>query len=139
MLIVVGIFATHELRGQTLTSKHRVVFEALRGPDQWETYMKNIANVQKAFGPENVEIELVVHGQALHMVRGDNPELTDFVRSELQRFSKMGVTIAACRNSMRSRNVSKEGIFPFTIVVDAALAEIIRKQEEGWAFIKLGW
>jgi intracellular sulfur oxidation DsrE/DsrF family protein len=101
--------------------------------------MKNIANVQKAFGPENVEIELVVHGRALHMVRSDNPDRTDFVRSELQRFYERGVVVAVCRNSMQSRNVSRDEIFPFTVVVDAALAEIIRKQEEGWAFLKLGW
>jgi hypothetical protein len=27
----------------------------------------------------------------------------------------------------------------FAFVVDAASAEIIRKQEEGWTFLELGW
>lgn len=139
LLIVSTSFVVMEVRGGAPAPRHRVVFEALRGPEQWETYMKNIANVQKALGADNVEIELVVHGEALHILRKDNPEVTEFVRSELKSLSGMGVKVAACRNSMRSRDVSKEELFPFTIVVDAALAEIIRKQEEGWAFIKLGW
>lgn len=127
------------LVAQTSAPKYRVVFEVLDGSEQWETYMTSIRNVQKALGIENVEIEVVVHGQALHMMRTKNVNVPEIVRSELRELSQIGVGFAVCSNSMRSRNVSQEELFPFAVVVDAALAEIIRKQEEGWAFIKLGW
>ncbi len=126
------------LLAQTNVPKYRVVFEVLHGPEQWETYMKSIRNVQKALGVENVEIEVVVHGQALHMMRTTNDDTPEIVRSEISELSRIGVDFAVCSNSMRSRNVSKEELYPFAVVVDAALAEIIRKQEEGWSFIKLG-
>ena len=138
--IVVGTaLAYSAVRSPAPEPKHRVVFEAIKGADQWPTYMANIENVRRAFGSENVEVELVVHGPALLMLKEGNSELKDEVREAVAALAESGVTFAACNNSMIHRKVTKEELFPFAVVVDAALAELTRKQEEGWAYIKLGW
>ncbi|MBZ5632695.1 MAG: DsrE family protein [Acidobacteriia bacterium] len=54
----------------------------------------------------------------------------------LQRFSTQGVKLTACRNSMRDRNITTEDLFPFASTVDSGVAELVRKQEAGWAYIK---
>ncbi len=139
MAIVAASFTYVVARTPASVRKHRVVFEAIQGAEQWPTYMANIQNVRRAFGPGNVEVELVVHGPALQMLRAANSELNGEVREALETLAGLGVTFAACNNSMIHRQVTKEELFPFAVVVDAALAELTRKQEEGWAYIKLGW
>ena len=138
-IVLAAAFTHAAVRSPVPESKHRVVFEAIQGAEQWPTYMANIQNVRRAFGPENVEVELVVHGPALQMLRAANSELDGEVREAIEALAGLGVTFAACNNSMIHRKVTKEELFPFAVVVDAALAELTRKQEEGWAYIKLGW
>ena len=53
-----------------------------------------------------------------------------FAHDEELRFK-----ILACRNAMKMRNVKSEDLFPFAGEVDSGIAEIVRKQESGWAYI----
>jgi intracellular sulfur oxidation DsrE/DsrF family protein len=49
-----------------------------------------------------------------------------------------GVVLAACQNSMRLRKVTTEDLFPFSSQVDSGVAELIRKQEAGWTYVRVG-
>jgi hypothetical protein len=53
----------------------------------------------------------------------------------LKQLSDKGVKLLACRNAMKMRNVKSEDLFPFAGEVDSGIAEIVRKQEAGWAYI----
>jgi intracellular sulfur oxidation DsrE/DsrF family protein len=79
-----------------------------------------------------VEIEVVFFGPGLNMLRKTNTEHAEM----LKRFSDQGVKLAACRNSMRDRNLTAEDLFPFATTVDSGVAELVRKQEAGWAYVK---
>ncbi len=116
--------------------KHRVVIDVtMAGPDAWAPVLNGIENVQKAFGAENVEIEAVAHEKGLGMVvKASDPALAE----RMQRIAATGVVFAACENSMRHQHVSKADLFPFDITVDSGAAELIRKQEAGWAYLKAG-
>jgi hypothetical protein len=46
-----------------------------------------------------------------------------------------GVMLSPCRNAMRVMNVKTEDLLPFVSEVDSGIAEIVRKQEAGWAYI----
>ena len=56
----------------------------------------------------------------------------------MRKQSEAGVRFAACQNTMRRRNISKEDLLPFVGTVDSGVAEVVRKQEEGWAYLKGG-
>ncbi len=116
--------------------KHRVVIDVtMAGPDAWGPVLNGIENVQKAFGAENVEIEAVAHEKGLGMVvKASDAGLAE----RMQHIAATGVVFAACENSMRHQHVSKADLFPFDITVDSGAAELIRKQEAGWAYIKAG-
>jgi intracellular sulfur oxidation DsrE/DsrF family protein len=118
------------------SKKHRVVIDVtMAGPDAWAPVLNGIENVQKVFGAENVEIEAVAHEKGLGMVvKASDPGLAE----RMQRIAATGVVFAACENSMRHQNVSKGDLFPFDITVDSGAAELIRKQEAGWAYIEGG-
>ena len=49
-----------------------------------------------------------------------------------------GVVLDACQNTMRLRKVTTEDLFPFASQVDSGVAELIRKQEAGWSYVRAG-
>ncbi len=113
---------------------HRTVFEVtMEGIEQWTAVLNNVENVREAFGPA-IEIEVVAHSKGLGMlVAKDNP-LTD----RMKTLADGGVVFAACENTMKKKNVTKDQLVPFAKTTDAGVAEVIRKQEAGWSYIKSG-
>jgi intracellular sulfur oxidation DsrE/DsrF family protein len=115
--------------------KHRVVFEVnVDGAEQWQGILNNVENLQKAFGQETTEIELVVHGKGLGLILNTNQAM----RERLQLFSDTAVLFAACENTMHRMNLKKDDLMPFATTVDSGVAEVVRKQEVGWSYIKSG-
>ena len=54
----------------------------------------------------------------------------------MRDLSQAGVVFAACENTMKKKNVAKEDLLPFATTVDSGVAEVVRKQEAGWAYLK---
>lgn len=114
--------------------KHRIVFEVTaEGQEQWEAVLNNVENVRVSLGPAT-QVEVVMHGKALGMVMATNTGQLDRMR----KLSDAGVVFAACENTMKRKNVSKDQLLPFAVTVDSGVAEVVRKQEKGWSYIKSG-
>ena len=112
---------------------HRVVFELTSdNPEQWEATLNNVENLQKAFGKEHTELEVVAHGKGLQVLKKTNTTSGDRITS----ISKTGVRFAACENKMRKMHLTKEDLLPVSQPVDSGVAEVVRKQEAGWAYLK---
>ena len=112
---------------------HRVVFEMnVDGAEQWQGILNNVENLQKAFGRETTEIEVVVHGKGLGLILKTNQAM----RERLQLISDAAVHFAACENTMRRMNLKREDLMPFATTVDSGVAEVVRKQEAGCSYIK---
>jgi hypothetical protein len=39
-------------------------------------------------------------------------------------------------HAAQDRNITAEDLFPFASTVDSGVAELVRKQEAGWAYVK---
>jgi intracellular sulfur oxidation DsrE/DsrF family protein len=114
--------------------KHRVVFHVnVDQEERWQEVLTNVENVQKAFGPENVEIEVVTHGAGVGLVQARNAAL----RERVERISKTGPVFAACNNTLSKKELTAADLDTGVKVVDSGLAEVIRRQEEGWTYVKL--
>lgn len=115
--------------------KYRAVFDlSAETPERWDGALKNIENLRRALGPENVQVELVVHGNAYPLVQRSNTAMEDRLRG----LQEAGVQLSLCENTMKRFEVSRESLFPFVGTVDAAVAELVRRQEAGWAYVKVG-
>ena len=115
------------------TSKHRVVFQ-LDEPEgaAWDSLVKHVNNTRDALAKDGgSQVEVVFWGAGLNMLRKTNPAY----EARLKQLSDDGVTLSACRNAMRVMNVKTEDLLPFASEVDSGIAEIVRKQESGWAYI----
>ncbi len=76
-----------------------------------------------------------MHGKGLGLILKSNEQLTE----RLSTISQTNVVFAACENTMRYLNVKKDDLMPFATTVDSGVAEVIRKQEAGWSYIKAGF
>jgi intracellular sulfur oxidation DsrE/DsrF family protein len=114
--------------------KHRVVFHVnVDQEERWQEVLTNVENVQKAFGPENVEIEVVTHGAGIGLVQARNVAL----RARVEQIAKTGPVFAACSNTLHKKELGASDLDAGVKVVDSGLAEVIRRQEEGWTYVKL--
>jgi intracellular sulfur oxidation DsrE/DsrF family protein len=115
-------------------SKHRVVFEVtMEGSEQWTAVLNNIENVRITFGTA-IEIEVVAHSKGLGLLVAKENPLTE----RMKKLADGGVVFAACENTMKKKNVGKDQLVPFAITTDSGVAEVIRKQEAGWSYVKSG-
>ncbi|GMU24401.1 MAG: hypothetical protein AMXMBFR13_44750 [Phycisphaerae bacterium] len=115
---------------------------------QWASMLNSVENLQKALGAEAVQIEVVVHGKALGLLRADrrrpdkavqgDADAAPALQKRLEQLSDAGVVFAACENTMKREGVSKQDLLPFARTVDSAVAELVRRQSEGWAYVKPG-
>jgi len=60
------------------------------------------------------------------------------VRERMTQSAEKGVVFAACENTMKRRGVSKEALVSFAHTVDSGVAEVVRKQEAGWSYVRAG-
>src|SRR5580658_9414211 len=115
------------------TPKHRVVFQ-LDEPEgaPWDSLVKHVNNTREALATDGgSQVEVVFWGPGLNMLRKTNTAY----EARLKHLSDDGVTLSACKNAMRVMNVKTEDLLPFASEVDSGIAEIVRKQEAGWAYI----
>jgi intracellular sulfur oxidation DsrE/DsrF family protein len=117
------------------TAKHKVVFE-LNAPEPsgWDQLFNNVRNVQKIFEKDGVQVEIVFFGKGLPMLLKTNEKYA----ARLKEAHDAGVILGACQNTMRAMKIKSEDLFPFSTEVDSGVAELVRKQEEGFKYIKGG-
>jgi len=117
------------------TRKHQVVLQMnVDTPDSWNQLFGNIQNIQTVFGADKIQIEVVAYGKGLSLLLKTNSVYEERMKKAIDS----GVVLAACQNSMRLRKVTTADLFPFASQVDSGVAELIRKQEAGWSYVKAG-
>ena len=111
--------------------KHKVVFHVAAPVG----FFNNVNNIIDAFANDGgVQVMVVFNGQGLNML----VEAKSENETQLKAVADKGVKLAACQNSMRRLKVTTEDLFPFAMQVDSGVAELVRRQESGWAYIKAG-
>lgn len=116
------------------TKVHRVVFE-LTSPDPrvWTGALNNVENLRQALGAAT-QVEVVAHGNGLGFLLRTNTAQAD----RMKRLADAGVVFAACRNTMKRQHVTAEALLPFATTVDSGVAEVVRRQDDGWAYVHVG-
>lgn len=100
---------------------------------RWNMAFGNIKNILKEEPRANIEI--LIHGEPLIKLTTIEAKKID-IFNELKDLSNKGVIIAACNNTMNKMGIKKEDLCPFIKVVRAGVIELVKKQEEGYSYIK---
>jgi intracellular sulfur oxidation DsrE/DsrF family protein len=112
--------------------KYKVVFH-INESSRWSVLLANINNLIKDLGKENIIIEVVSNGAAVvdYVQNSDK----DFI-NKVREAANLGVGFAVCRNSLIGNKIEEKLIESFIKVVPAGVTEIIKKQAEGYGYIK---
>ena len=97
----------------------------------WHGALKNISNLQTALGP-NTQIELVAHGSGISiLIDGKTTQ-----KAKIAELAATGVLFKACENTIRERKIDRTTILMQAGTVPSGVAEVVLKQEAGWAYLK---
>jgi intracellular sulfur oxidation DsrE/DsrF family protein len=115
---------------------HRVVLDVSTVLyDGWAQAIVNAQSLLTVFGREHTQIEVVVRGPGLAMLMKSDTEFAD----KLAALSRQGVRFAVCGQTLASSHSGPEELLPFAVVVDSGVAELVRRQESGWSYVKSGF
>jgi len=114
------------------TPRNRAVFQVTdNDPARWNLILNNMSALREDVGSEGAEIELVAYGPGLNMLKADSP-----VKQRIAEALKSGVKINACQNTMRGMKLTPADILPEIGYVPSGVVEVMRKQQQGWAYIR---
>lgn len=133
LAIALFAFAPFALRAQT-AAKHRVLF-AVSSPDEadWQMALGNIRNLRAGLRPEPVQIEVVAFGGGIGFVKKGSA-----VEAEIKAAMAEDTVFLACENSMRHAKLTKADLIDGVGATPSGIVEVVRKQEQGWSYIKAG-
>jgi intracellular sulfur oxidation DsrE/DsrF family protein len=116
---------------QDRAANHVVMQVSDADPAKWTLALNNARNLQADLGAKNVEIEIVAYGPGIGMLKTGSP-----VASRLDEAIVSGVKVAACENTMRGQQLAKSDMLPNLEYVPAGVTEIMKKQQQGWSYIR---
>ena len=80
----------------------------------------------------DLQVEVVFHGQAILAVLNDSLQFASRVKLAKEK----GVTLAVCNNSLKRLKIDPSKLMAETTVVPSAVVELIKKQADGWSYLK---
>ena len=119
---------------QAQTKAHRVLFAMTSSEEtDWQLTLNNMRNLISGMAPETVEIEVVAYGPGIAFLKKDSVDA-----AEIQKLESSHVHFVACGNAMRKQHLEASDLIAGSEVVPAGIVEVMRKQEQGWSYIKAG-
>jgi intracellular sulfur oxidation DsrE/DsrF family protein len=97
---------------------------------------ENLAKFYREKG-EPIQIEFVVYGAGLNMVRNDTSPVKE--RLAAMTGAMKNVTFTGCGNTMatQSRQENKEiSLVPEAHIVPAGIARVVELEEQGWTYVR---
>lgn len=112
--------------------KHKALLQVSDNDAQkWNLALNNARNMQDDLNADAIDLEIVVYGPGIGMLKADSP-----VAKRVADALKAGVQVVACENTMRNRKLARADMLPGIGYVDAGVVELVKKQQQGWAYIR---
>ena len=113
-------------------AKQRVVIQVSdNDPAKWTLALNNARNIQAELGKDNVLVEIVAYGPGLEMMKAESK-----VADRLAAALDSNVGLLACENTMQNTKVDQADIAGGVKFVPAGVTHIMKRQREGWAYIR---
>jgi intracellular sulfur oxidation DsrE/DsrF family protein len=117
---------------QTSSSHEKVIFQVSDSvPAKWNLTLNNVKNIQEAIGKDKVDVEIVAYGPGIDMLK-----LESEVANRIDTALANGVRIVACENTMKNMKLTQADMLPSIGYVPGGVIELMRKQREGWSYIR---
>jgi intracellular sulfur oxidation DsrE/DsrF family protein len=129
---VAGAVSPAAVLAQTSAKPTRVVVQVSDDdPARWNVVLNNVKNLQQDFGAANITVEIVAYGPGIGMLKMDSA-----VSSRVLEATNNGVAVNACENTMRGQKLVHADMLQNVTYVPAGVVEIVKRQQEGWAYLR---
>lgn len=133
-LLLAALGISQAVQAQDTGKGHKVVFQFVASDTlSQKSLVTNLRNLRE--GWPDADVEVVFHGGGIAMVMTEKTKYANMLQDLVQ---KKNVKMVVCENTMRMQKVTKAELLPFVGTVPMAMAELIMKQEQGWAYLKAG-
>ncbi len=105
--------------------------------EKWGIALGNARNLVKYAEQTGLvfELEIIANGKAVEELAEDKSR-QDGLYAEIEDLALETVKFAACRNALNRYEIKESSLIPFVEVVPAGIAEITKKQHDGFAYMK---
>lgn len=103
------------------------------GADVQKTTITQVKNLINAL--PDINIELVIQSRGVNFIFKNTHwefELEQLIKNRV-------VKILVCRNTLESMHLDSEDILPFVEITPSAVAHLVKRQHEGWSYLKAGF
>lgn len=118
--------------GAAPAPKYKAIFQVSDAdPAKWKLTLNNMRNAQAELGADQVTIELVAFGPGIGILQRDAE-----VAPRVGEAAAAGIAVLACENTLRGMHIAREQLHPAAGTVPSGVAHLIRRQNEGYAYIR---
>ena len=126
-----ALLATRPAAASTAAKEQAIFAVSDDYPQKWNLTLGNIGNAIDGIGADGADIELVVYGPGIAMLKKDSP-----VAEKIAAALKSGVHVNACQNSMRAAHLEAADLAPGVGSVPSGVVELIRREHAGYAYVR---
>lgn len=132
LMLAIGALTTATLPAHAQSTKEKVVIQVSdNDPAKWNLALNNARNVQEDLGADKVEVEIVVYGPGIGMLKAESP-----TANRVSAATKGGVQVVACENTMKAQKLTRADMNADISYVPAGVVEIMMRQKQGWAYVR---
>lgn len=99
----------------------------------YKSIVSQVSNIKKEM--PDAKIEVVCHGPGIGFLLIKNATYVN----KLHQLSFKDVSLVGCEFTMKQRNIKRDELVPFAVTVPSGIVEILKKEQEHWLYIKLGF
>ena len=131
MLFAAGLCCATALQAADPAPNRLVLQVSDEEAKKWNTVLNNIRNVQADLGKDKVEVEVVVYGPGIGMLKADS-----LVANRVEDAMAEGVRFVACGNTMTAQKLAKEDMIDKIDYAKAGIVRLMQRQQQGWTYIR---
>ena len=98
---------------------------------KWNLVINNAAAVQRNVGPKDIDVEVVVWGPGINMLK-----LESVVGNRIDELIAKGIKVVACETTMHEMKITPQDMLASAGYVPGGVIELMQKQQQGWAYIR---
>lgn len=115
-----------------VAQKARIVLQVSdNDPAKWNLALNNARNAQNDLGKDKVDLEIVAYGPGINMLKMDAT-----IANRVSQAIGTGISIVACENTMTAQKIVKADMNPSVSYVPAGVIQLMKRQQQGWAYIR---
>lgn len=103
--------------------------------EKWTLALTNTKNLVGYYQERKLDFQIEVVATSV-AIRGYLGKDEGDLPQRMAELHQLGVVFAACSNAMRAQKVEPQDLPDFVRVVPAGVAELVDRQEEGYAYLR---